>query len=110
MVSCTPNGDDPKAGYTIRHCGELIRRDAPADQLKMDFTPEAIETERAIRTLTIVVGPEEAYQFEDLKHDFVEKTNLISKSVSTKHLFFYEMSALLRECPTPFTVRYFFIP
>ena len=66
LVSCTSNGDDPKAGYTIRHCGELIRRDAPADQLKMDFIPEAIETERAIRTLSIIAGPEEAYQLEDL--------------------------------------------
>ena len=66
LVTCVPNGSEPRDGYTIYHCGELIRRDAPADSLKMSFSPEAIETERAIGTLAIIIGPEEFFQLEDL--------------------------------------------
>ena len=66
LVTCVPNGSDPRDNYTIYHCGELIRRDAPADSLKMKFSPQAIESERAIGTLAIIIGAEESFLLEDL--------------------------------------------
>ena len=67
-----PNGDAPSAGFTLYHCGELIERRAILEDLKLEFSKEALDTEKAFRTLSLVIGPEETFDLEDLAYQLKE--------------------------------------
>ena len=66
LVSCYPNGDDPSRGYTITHCGELIDENVPLTSLRLRFNKEALDQEKALQTLMMIIGEEETYQLEKL--------------------------------------------
>ena len=73
LVSCFPNGDNPERGYTITHCGELIDENVPLSSLHLRFHKEALEQEKALQTLMMIIGEEETYQLEKLTTEVREQ-------------------------------------
>ena len=66
LVSCFPNGRQDRQGYTITHCGETVSQNAPSLALQLEFSKEAREQEKAILTLSMIVGEEETWELENL--------------------------------------------
>ena len=64
-MACKPTDNGRDRGFTIFHCGELVQKCVPGSELTMDFSTEAIEENKTLQTMRMIIGTEDTYLLEE---------------------------------------------